>query len=154
VLLGFTLAPPFRLEVGGLYVRSKVDYTAASSPYTEQFNGVQIPVLIRFGFNRFISFGVGGYYTHFIGQYTDTNDATSLSSSGNYSDNGLSSGEFGLVGSLAIHVPITYTVDLTVDGRYNYGLTNIVSNSALAGENSEKLRDVQALVGLTFHMMR
>ncbi len=153
-LIDFVWLPQWRIEVGGLYVTRKIDFTGESSPQTQQGSGIQIPVLLRYNFNRFISFGAGGYYTRFIGNLSETSDSTGVTANASYSANGLNDSEFGLVGSLAIHVPITYTMDLTVDGRYLYGLTNLVSDSAITGESSEKYRDFQALIGLTFHLMR
>jgi hypothetical protein len=152
-LLGFALSSPFRLEIGALYVDHKSDFTAATSPTTYQGYGVEVPVLLRLTFNRYISFGVGGYYAQFVDKLSETSDSTGLSSQISYSGAGFKDDDFGLVGSVAIHIPVTYTVDFTVDGRYNYGLNNLISDSAVAGADTWKTRDIQVLAGFTFHIM-
>ncbi|MDR3607935.1 MAG: outer membrane beta-barrel protein [Oligoflexia bacterium] len=140
------------LQIGALYVPHKTDFVSASQTVTA--NSVQVPALLNFHFNRFLTFGFGGYYARYIGQFRETNDSTGIQSNSNYSDVGLMDSDYGVVGSVAMHVPVAHTVDFTVDGRYNYGLKNLVSDPSLTpgGLSSEKTRDIQVLAGFTFHI--
>jgi hypothetical protein len=135
------------LEVGGLYVQRKTDFTDSSA--TGESDGIEIPVLLRYHFNRYFSLGAGGYYNHAVGNYTLTSDTTGASSSSSYSDSSLSNYDFGLAAGAAIHVPLTSRIDFMADGRYTYGLTNVDETSG----NSLKYRDIQVLLGFTFRLM-
>jgi hypothetical protein len=151
MLIGLPLTYHLSFEFGGLYVTRKFDQTDLTISSEE--HAIQVPALFRLRFNRFISFGVGGYYAQNVGDITSTSDVTGVPSTNSPASSGYKASDYGLMASVAFHIPLSYTCDLLLDGRYAYGLDNEVSDAALAGSNSVKSRDAQAVIGLTFHMM-
>jgi hypothetical protein len=137
-LLDAMFDPAVGLEFGALYITRKIETTTtftalgvnASSGGTTAAHYVQIPILLRLAFSPYFSIGAGGYFAEGTG---------SLS--------GSAKSDYGLIGSVGIHLPLGGSVAFLVDGRYNLGLKN-VDNSGL-GE-TQKFRDVQVLAGLTF----
>jgi hypothetical protein len=90
-------------------------------------------------FNNLLMVGIGGYY----------GSGTSLSRGGSsvsYSSYGLNSSDAGLVASVATEFVMSSFITLFIEGRFDYGLTNVAVNSS----QSLTYNDVIALIGLRF----
>jgi hypothetical protein len=146
-VLDFHLMERTSFEVGGLYINRKLDDTTAGTITSS--HAIQVPVLLRFYLHPMISIGVGGYWAHGVGNINNEDSNGNILSTGSYADNNTKVNDEGLVGSVAVRFPITQTMRLLIDARYNYGLTNVYTDPLSSGATS-KDRDIQALVGFQF----
>lgn len=133
VLLNFHLLPETSLEIGGLYIKKKLDLTTTASGVTatasEEGYYFQVPVLARFWLSRELSVGAGGFWERGM---------TGSFNTGVRND-------YGAVASVALRLPLGSSgVHFLADGRYYYGLKNVSGVS----QYNLKYRDIQALVGL------
>jgi len=148
VFFGAGLGPlSFQTEV--LYARMgmKGEYSGAAIQY--RFDYIQVPLLLKV---RVIPAGpvrpvvyAGGY-----GSYLLKAKGLMTSPSGSDSEDITDSFQrydYGVVGGAGLEFKLP-GVMLSVEGRYNYGLANIVKNPS-AGE-SGKNRSMMALVGISF----
>ena len=126
-----------------LYVRMGGKYPAGDLEY--RFNYVQVPVLIKLNIvpagplRPFI--GGGGY-----GAYLIKAEGVLGADKADLTDDYMRF-DYGIVGGvgLAFKLPV---ISLSVEGRYNYGLMNIMKDPA-AGD-SMKNRSIMVLVGVNF----
>jgi hypothetical protein len=144
ILFDHGLAPWTSLEIGALYVGRKADDTTTG--IVASSHAIQVPVLIRWWMVPMFSIAGGGYYARGIGNIDNT-DGSGASSTVSYADDGYKMNDYGLTGSVALRLPLSTSMRLYVDGRYNYGLANISSVS-----DTVKNRDIQVLVGFQFAM--
>jgi hypothetical protein len=143
-VLDFHLMERTQFEVGGLYINRKIDDTTLGTITSS--HAIQVPVLLRFYLHPMISIGFGGYWAHGVGNINNEDSNGNVLSTASYGDDGFKTNDYGLVGSVAVRFPITQTMRLLVDARYNYGLSNIENDSSATINN----RDIQALVGFQF----
>jgi hypothetical protein len=146
-ILDFHLMERTSFEVGGLYINRKLDDTTTG--VITSTHAIQVPVLLRFYLHPMISIGVGGYWAHGVGSVNTEDSSGNVLSTGSYADNDTKVNDYGLVGSVAVRFPLSQTMRLLIDARYNYGLSNVYTDPLAAGDTS-KDRDIQALVGLQF----
>jgi hypothetical protein len=146
-ILDFHLMERTQFEVSGLYINRKTDDTTTG--VITSSNAIQVPVLLRFYLHPMFSIGVGGYWAHGIGTVKTEDSGGDVTSTGSYASQSLKTNDDGLVASVAVRFPITQTMRLLVDARYNYGLSNVYTDPLGTGGTS-KNRDIQALVGLQF----
>lgn len=142
-LLDFGVGSWKSFEIGALYVNRETNDTTLG--VTTSAHAIEVPVLLRWWLHPMFSIAAGGYYAQGIGNVTTSGNETSSQS---YSDAGYKTNDLGLTGSVAFRLPITTSMRFLVDGRYNYGLTNVSSDS----DTTIKNRDVQLLLGLQFSM--
>lgn len=130
---------------------------------------IEIPILLRYHFNRFSSLGGGIYYDRFIGKIKTESSSEKViagvktvsenNQDRSYQDAGQSLFDYGCVLSLRFMAPWgkQYT-GLFLDFRYNKGLKNqiIIEDAAsevdlaLTKDLSMLFNDYQILVGLKF----
>jgi hypothetical protein len=146
-ILDFHLMERTSFEVGGLYINRKVDDTTVGTITSS--HAIQVPVLLRFYLHPMFSIGIGGYWAHGVGNINNEDSNGNITSTVSYAANDTKTDDEGLVGSVAVRFPLTQTMRLLIDARYNYGLTNVYTDPSGVGATS-KNRDIQALVGLQF----
>jgi hypothetical protein len=145
ILLNFKMARSGSVELGLLYVprgfqASFSDGTTAA--YT--FNTVQVPLAFRYDILKTVSIGIGGYFSHGIGNIAIVGtDSTSQLA---YGDGTYGADDSGGLVSLGLKFPLIKVLSLIVDGRYLYGLQNV---SKVPGVTTY-LRDLQVLGGIRF----
>ena len=142
--LGFISVQP---EV--LYVRMGARYAVDPDSLEFRFGYIQVPVLIKLNIvpagpvRPFI--GAGGYGAYLLkaeGVLVTGGVTTKADMTEDYQRT-----DYGLVGGAGIAFKLP-GIKLSVEGRYNYGLMNIMKDPA-AGD-SMKNRSMMALVGLSF----
>jgi len=137
--LGFISIQP---EV--LYVRMGGKFTPGDFEF--RFNYIQVPVLLKLNVvpagpvRPFIA--AGGYGAYLIKAEGVIGGGLPEDLTGNYERY-----DYGIVGGAGIAFKLP-GITLSVEGRYNYGLMNILKDPA-AGDSS-KNRSLMALVGLGF----
>jgi len=132
-----SIAPGLGLEADVLYQTQKVEALGV----TQTRKGINVPVMLRFHLLPLVSLGVGGYFTNGIG------DIDNNGTSGSYDASGMKKTDAGAIGSLRIAIPAGLA-SVVLDGRYQYGLSNQIKNTA--GNASIKTRNIQVLAGLMF----
>jgi hypothetical protein len=152
LLVGTRLTPSFGFDVSFLYLQRTSQSTQAIAPGVDADTSltskeIQIAPVARFWFNDYFSLGAGGYYGYGVGTIDAQLSSSAipggtLNQSVSYNDAHAQRIDGGLVASAALHLPISDSARLILDGRYTYGLVN------LATDGSAKFRDVQALMGL------
>ena len=151
VFIETSMVPLIGFELGAFYVPRKysVHSLTGNSDVTYGLTQFQIPALVRLHLIPFLSFGVGGYYAHSLGdiQADSTVGGVTTSRSITYDSVNYSQNEFGLLGSVRFEVPILPLLNIMADARYLRDLKNIntASNSITL-----KLHGVQVLVGASF----
>jgi len=146
VLIGFPLAMRLGLETGLLYFnRNWSDTTSGTNSISSQV--FEVPVILKIHLFRFFSIGAGGYYASNSGNLSESGSTNN--SSLTYSAYGINPYDYGLLGNVSIHVPLTPGVLFRVDGNYQSGLVNVSSNT----NNNFQYRDMSVLAGFTFYFM-
>jgi hypothetical protein len=136
------------LEIGGLYINRQVDDTTLGT--ITSTHAIQVPVLLRWWLHPMFSIAGGAYYARGIGNVSNEDSSGNVQSTSSFAASGLLANDFGLTGSVALRLPITMSMRLLIDGRYNYGLSNVSTNSS--GSETIKNRDEQILIGFQFSM--
>ncbi len=117
------------LEIDALYDQRKY----SSSNVTVTLPAIQIPVLVRMNLiPEVFDYGIGAYYAFGVGDVS-----TSAGTSSSYSAAGVSSSDFGLIGSLQVTIPIPGITKLIADGRYLFGLSNSSSTAGVTAHTRE-----------------
>lgn len=125
-LLGTELfSTRFELESGILLMTSTYEEPGAS---TRNLGFTQVPFLLRFHIDEWISVGAGGYLAYTRGSR----------------DPALTAGDQGLVLSLKAKLYLTATLQLVLDARYQHGLANM----ALVSSDLYNTRSIQMLAGV------
>lgn len=137
------VAPGFDLELDALYLNSKYTQPIAGIDTTTTLKAIQVPIMLRFNLIPFLNLGFGGYASFGLGHLTT--EAGGVSIEHDY-DGTLKKVDLGLIGSARLSIPVGLA-HLVVDGRYNFGLTNLADSSTV---NSIKTRSFQALAGVMF----
>ncbi len=145
-LLDFRLNMALGLQLGALYMPRSSINTSNTPNVTTTVDTLQVPVLLRIRLLPAVSLGAGAYYAFGIGNVTTTINGNSSTQS--YAKANMTTSDYGLVGSLAVNLPLSQRVAFLVDARYLYGLQNNSTTSNI------KLNwaDVQVLAGLMIHL--
>jgi hypothetical protein len=149
MLFDFSLGDRASLEIGALFTTRSADVTRVVPLGTQKFSvtshHAEVPVLIRLWANPLLNFGAGGYYAYGLGKIHRGNISGTSTSDFSFGDFDQSRREWGLVGSVAIHIPASNLIDILLDGRYYYSMTD--SNTS---NISMQFRDIQGLMGIVF----
>lgn len=124
--IGFGASGVAGLEIDGIYVERKYDITVLGIVFPASISTFHVPVLFRLN-TKYISVGAGGFMSFLSASTTST--------------------DYGLVGSLKFMLPFSPKVSFVADGRYNYGLANLLGS---ASTNKETSQDIFVLAGLQF----
>ena len=147
LLFGFRMLPKLSMELGFLYMpRAFQEKFSDDTSNGITFTTVQIPLLLRFQILNSLSIGVGGYFSHGIGNVTVVGPASSTSHS--YANANFGADDYGAIASLGIKFPLILKLSLILDGRYLYGFQNVNKVNGV----STYFRDLQALVGVRLGM--
>jgi hypothetical protein len=145
----------FEFEFGLIYAgRSFVESDGGSFDFSYTGNTIQNPILLRYGFTRFMSLGVGFYGSLPIGDLVVTQNGQTKSES--YADHlastlPLKTLDYGGLASVRFNVPITAKLDLMLDGRYLMSLSNsaVKPQTPTGTATSYKFNDLQLLAGVS-----
>ncbi|MGE5742110.1 MAG: porin family protein [Candidatus Aminicenantes bacterium RBG_16_66_30] len=153
LVLGFSFEGglgPISLQPEFLYVRMGGRHSIdAANGLEYRFHYLQVPVMLKFDvipFGPLRPFVAGGVYGSYLikaqGVLTVAGETTKVGFTGDHERL-----DYGAVGGagLALKLP---GISLSVEGRYNYGLMNIIKNPA-AGE-SMKNRCLMVLFGIRY----
>jgi hypothetical protein len=106
-----------------------------------------IPVQAKFSIIPMLFVSGGGYYSMGLGEIKTFDKDGDETSSESYKDAGTSSSDYGLVAGLGVALPLMATT-LTLEARYNYGLSNMDSDPS--GDAGTFGRSIDILAGVTF----
>ena len=134
------LVSDFSIEVDGLFQHK--NFSSGITQFT--MNNFLLPTFLRYSLIPLFNVGLGPYWGAGVGDVTTAIGNTSTSHS--YGDSGLIKNDFGFTTSLQFKFPITPVNSLVLDGRYQFGLTNL-SNTA---NGNFKTRGFQLLAGIGF----
>jgi len=140
-LATFSFAPMVGLQVGALYVPQKIE-----GSNTVTYNTLQIPVAIRVSPIDLISVGVGGYFAAAMGDKTVVDVDTGAESTATFADDNAEETDIGLLGSVAVKLPVAPLISIVADARYLFGLSEQSTDDTVSIKN----RDIQFLVGVNF----
>ena len=118
------------IEFGIFYAQRGFTLNSSVATFTESFDSVHLPVLIKFYFLPFVFVGAGGYFSHALSQTSPLL----------YSAN-----DRGWIVSLGVKPEISSQTYLLADFRYLLGSTNV---SQVPG-TTIYLRDLQFIFGLS-----
>ncbi len=139
-LVDFGLTGTISVEGGLLYVRNKYSSSASGLLYTLTIPNLQVPIFFRYHPIRFVSLGVGGYYSKKTGTVkVETSIAGADIDTSNIKD------DYGFGGSVRLHIPMGVLSTFIVDARYLQGFKDHESGPA-----EYKNRQLQAFAGLRF----
>lgn len=148
-LLEFSAAPMLGIELGALYVLKKYGDSVGTELTYPYF---QVPLVFRLHLGRYVSVGAGGYYAMGVGDVKSKLSGSTVELSSSYDAAGFKKSDYGVTGSFALHLPLGMMTSLLIDGRYNYGLANVLKTAP--ANTNYKWREMQGLIGLTFGMMK
>lgn len=144
VLGAMPIFPGFSAEIGALYVPRKVGTNIAGvNVSTLTSNSLEVPLLVRCTLLPIVSFGLGVYYAHTLGDGT-TSRPNVADTPFKYELSNVSTSDFGLEASVAASYPILPMLSIVGDVRYLLGLTNQTS-----GTTTTQYRDLQFLAGVS-----
>ena len=136
--LELELTPWCGVEVGGFYVKRKMELTSSTTVDIFSSTTIQIPAILRLWAGGIFTVGGGLYYSLGSGNLS-VNGADK-----NYSDYGISSNEFGYLGVVGFNFRWKPWLSVAVEGRYMGGIYDV----SLAPAASWKYSDKQVLLGL------
>ncbi len=140
------------IEIGAVYLKKKIDlaYTPDDVAFGFSANQVQVPIQLRSWIGSVFSASFGVYYARGLGELVVENsrDAEALpNGTYSYSSQGINQSEFGLVGGLAVQLPLK-VINIFVEPRFTMSLSDAYS-PALEGTKSRYF-DIQLLAGVRF----
>jgi hypothetical protein len=134
-LVGFNAGAYLKVPVGhGLSIQPELMYsgqgfkqTSSGVTTTQNENYLNVPVLLK--------------YTHFTGVFIETGPQVGFLMSAKASEQGVSvndkpsfnSADFSWVVGVGVKIPAT---PISLDARYNFGLSNIINNGSSSSDNS------------------
>jgi hypothetical protein len=121
---------PFSFETGFFLKESRSEKTNPSLTSTSG-SWTDIPLLVHYHFDPFMSLGLGGFWSFFR-----KGDTIAQSESP----------DSGLLMDLRAHIHLSEVISLILDARYAHGLSNL---SAVAGD-TYNTRSVQFLMGASY----
>jgi hypothetical protein len=136
---------PFELESGLFVVSSENEGSVNNAATVRKMTSLQIPILLRFNFDPWISIAAGGYFSSAKGNVETVINGGSVSRQ-SYDTVGLKTSDEGLLLGLKAKLHISAPLSLVFDVRYQHGLKNVAVNS---GE-TYNTRSIQALAGFGF----
>ena len=128
-------------EFGGYYSPRKYSYTTSLGAETDELTSVVVPVLLRLRLSRFLSIGAGAFSGIGVGKVKASTSTTSVEYT--YNEAQVHDLNYGVAGSFAIELPISKTLAFTIDGRYLYGLQDLLR----ATTQKLETRELQVLWG-------
>ena len=132
LLMGFDLVNKgggSQVELGVLYMpRGFVEVLNDQSTITVSQTTLQVPLLFRIPIIPAVSVGLGGFLSYALSSTSNLNAAM----------------DYGFVGSAALKFGFSKAIDILVDVRYQFGLTNL---SSVPGFGTY-FYDLQGLVGV------
>ncbi len=114
---------------------------------SREWKTILVPVQAKFALIPLLNIGLGGYFSTGIGSVTSKNALGVETGSASFDAASLSKSDYGAVASVGLSLPLGVTT-LSVEGRYLYGLKNILANAT--GDASTKMSAFDMLVGFTF----
>lgn len=151
VYIETSMTPLMGFELGAFYVPRKYQATldSTNTDVTTTITQFQIPALIRFHLIPLLSFGVGGYYAHSLGDIHTEGKSFNIpvTQNASYDSQFLSENEFGVLGSVRLEVPILPLMSVMADVRYLRELKNLNTS---ATSTHIKFHGAQMLVGASF----
>ncbi len=136
--------PRLELESGLLSLGSEFQGYPANVNTTLNFRELQIPILLRFNFDPWLSLGAGGYFSFGEGQVSTAANGGTIRQS--YDAAGIASTDEGLAVSLKAKLHITDGWSFVIDSRFEYGL----KNRALTSGDDYETRSIQVFGGLGY----
>ncbi len=140
------LVNKFSIEIDTILEHKSYVLGSSSTGTTYSLNDFQIPVFARYSIIPLFNVGLGLYWSSSFGSVSTNNGTSSTTFSQSYSAAGLSETDFGLTTSIQARIPVTPVNRLILDVRYNFGLSNLSTDSA----NSYKSRELCFLAGFSF----
>ena len=122
---------PFSFETGVLLRTSKSERNSNGSIFTNSGSWTDIPLLVHYHFDPYLSLGVGGYWA-----FLRSGNAVSSSESP----------DSGLLLSLRARIHIADPISIIADARYLHGLSNL---SSIPG-NTYNSRSIQMMIGVLY----
>ena len=136
---------PFELESGLFLLTSNIEQAdLTGTDVVEQMTSYQLPILLRFNFDPWISIAAGGYFATSNGNINKFVNSSPTSQS--YGAAGLQTSDAGLLFSLKAKLHINESLCLAFDARYEHGLKNVAVNSS----DLFNTRSIQVFAGLSF----
>ena len=147
----YRFSPLVSAEFGAGYVSESVqDPFIGATTITLTTNWIQVPLLFKLWPTDFFAIGLGGYLGFGVGDVSgevSANDGSgSLSGSTSHETVGMKTLDYGLLADMGFHIPVTQTLRLSIQGRYEYGLANLTKNTD--NNQSMELRSIEGIVGL------
>lgn len=141
LLLHQQIGQRWKLTAGGLqFARNWQDCTVGSSTLSSQV--LMLPMIFSYEL-KYLSFGLGGYYSQNQGNLSSVGSVNNSSLA--YSSYGIKNYDYGYLGQVGLHVPLGGTFAFQLSATYTGGLLNQSLNQANTFQN----RDVMYLAGVT-----
>lgn len=128
LLLSGEANPFVNIEAGLLYLPRRYEEQIVE----RSLDTLEVPVVLRFSALPVLSFAAGGYFARVV--------------NANATETFLDQNDYGIVGSVAIRVPVAPTLGVLLDVRYLHGIANLDKRAP----NELERRDFQILAGLNF----
>jgi hypothetical protein len=151
--VAFSLIPyGLDLETGLLWMPRKYSVLSSSAlemsaMTTGAFQSLQLPVILRVTALPVVSFGIGGYFAHAIGDLLVSDYLGNLSTSG-FESQKLRPFDFGVLASVRGGMPVAPLVTAFAEFRYLQGLSE--QSEGGPGVRSIKYREAQVFTGASF----
>ncbi len=135
-----TISKSLGVDFGGTYAARGFTVTDSTTAVTSTLTtqSFQFPIFFRVYYLKFISFGVGGYFSYALSGGTVT-PAPVVSGT-------MSQDDWGLIGSVSMKIKLLPFLSAIADVRYLYSLENISQYASF----SANVRDIQCLGGIQF----
>ncbi len=146
------LGSMFGIEIGGVYHPRKYELNSAILNQTVTQNMIQVPLVLRVHFGDLLSIAGGVYYGMYVGNvsYNNAIGGVSVASSSSYSSANLSKTDYGFATSAGINLPITTSLKIGIEARYNMGMKN--NNTTPSSTQTMRFKELTAMAGLRFEI--
>ena len=147
VLFDKSFTPLFAIESGLLYNNENVGATSTGFAGSIKMKRLHIPLMLRMTALPFVSVGAGLYYENGTGDVTvDYTLPTTTSLTQSYSAASLKKEDYGMDFDVRFKMPLTPGLGLVLDCRYQLGLMQRSTDTALG--SSYKSKNITALAGV------
>lgn len=155
--LGFHFGDMIGFEFGAVYAFRQFEQTGTvlgiATTQTYSHYALQVPLMITVSPASFITIGAGGFAEWGSGKVkvkTQIGSAAAITTDTTFSGAGLRSYNRGAMGMLRLNLINMASSTLFVDGRYLYGITDVVQQMGFKIQH----RDIQAMIGYRINLSK
>ena len=138
---------PLSLESGVWFETATSEHTLSNISSSRETHWTEVPLLLHFHFDPFISLGAGGYLSFARGSVATTVNGVTLSQS--FGAAQIKDTDSGLLLDIRARLHVTPLLCFLLDARYQHGLSNLSTVST----NLQNTRSIQVLAGASFEFL-